>query len=218
MSIHKIESNVHILETNSGDVVFTGGVPKGAVHVIQADVGLKKSLLHEELVSEQLSDSKLEVNSIQKTLSNLSPDESRCDLYAILALIMRSTNEHKQAQREIRHAGYQALESIKLDEAQRIRDSADKRMWGSIAVGVGQVLGGAVSIVGLGQSILENQASEFDAQKAELEALERKQEQVTQEVNEHMQQQLDVIRDVLTKLGAIEQSRSEINREITRSL
>lgn len=219
------------------------------------------------------------LESTRTVLAQIKAGEARGDLYAMLSLLLRVSQSQRAAAREERHAGYQAQAMSQYAAAEKVREGADRRMWGSIIASTSQVLGGTVMAVGGGvsmaagmkaanlsalgqaagvdagnaadlakqtqqwealsrtatplgqsvseitggggrfaQSVLEKDASERDAQKIELDASGRKQEQMTQEVNEHMQQQLETIRDVLDKLRSLEQSRQETTRGIARSL
>lgn len=241
------------------------------------------SSFHDELLSAPVvsEDAGRFVESASQVLVGLRSDEARGDLYAILALLLRISQSQRTSEREVRHAGYEAQASMQYDAAQKVRESADERMWGGIIAATGQVIGGIAmmgggavsigagvkaasaasassaalakddkgladaltnaaekwrvaaqssSVIGQGaselsgastrltQTFYDKDAAEFEAQKIELDASGRKQEQVTQEVNEHMQQLLDAIRDVLDKLRSMEQSRQEINRGIARSL
>lgn len=291
MSASNVDSRPAVLgpysSASADATVATAQAPTSSTRILDSKDASesvpKWQLFHDELLTPPNVSAKSgkTVDSAYSVLAGLKADDGRKDLYSIMVLLLDTSRTQRIAGREIRQAGYEAQISIQYDAAQKIRDSADERMWGGIIAGVGQVLGGALTAAGgaaaigssvraggqaaasgkaleannqvlansltnsaqmwqgasqgfsavgsglgdiskssggLGQAVFDSKAAEFDAQKAEIDATGRKQEQMTQEVNEHMQQLFDVIRDVLDKLRSTEQSRSETNRGIARSL
>jgi len=86
---------------------------------------------------------------------------------------------------------------------------------GKIGHGISEFLVGGAK---LGQAYFETNSAKAESEKVALDALAHLKEQMNQDVTDHMQQQMDVIRDVLEKLRAIEQSRHDINSSIVRSM
>ncbi|QEA13168.1 type III secretion system translocon subunit SctB [Comamonas flocculans] len=80
---------------------------------------------------------------------------------------------------------------------------------------VGQVMTGTGSILG---GIMEHQAAQHDARKAELEAAAKAHETATQQAGDVMQQMQDMLRDIRDKLTSMDQSRSETARGIARNI
>lgn len=84
---------------------------------------------------------------------------------------------------------------------------------------VGQVASSlGTSLGNVADAGIRSYADEHDAQKMELDAAGRKQEQATQVVNEQMQLSLDAIRNLFENLRSIEQLRQEINRGFAQRL
>jgi len=215
------------------------------------------------------------------TLSRIDAKDVATDLYSIMALMLQVYQSERTANREVRQSGYQIQAADQYAAADKMRNAAEARMWGSIFSAGAQVAGGALTLGGgvasgvmsikaaglsneaaqkladgeaagakalealatkwsgsaqmvssttgglssvvtgagsLANALKEKSATELDAEKMDLQTTSGKQEQMTQEVNERMQQLLDAIRDVLEKMRSIEQSRTEINRGIARSL
>lgn len=83
------------------------------------------------------------------------------------------------------------------------------------AKGSSDILSGAGNITA---SVLNYHADLADAKAKRLEAGAKLHESASSEANEMMQQMMDVIRDVREKLSAIDQSRIETNRAISRNI
>lgn len=202
------------------------------------EINLTEMLMQDEAVDMGLplpvprSDQRAAIGAAHNTLSSLEVEQARADLYAILDLVLRVTQAQRKDLHQIRASGQQNQLAIQRAAADKIRESADLRMWGSITSGAFQIVGGSAMALGGGEASnrifgsigtmsdagFGTFAAEHDAERVELDAGARKQEQATQVINESMQQLLDGIRNLLDKLQSIEQQRLDTNRGISRNL
>ena len=83
------------------------------------------------------------------------------------------------------------------------------------ADGASKMLGG---FGGVASGVMEQQAAQHDARKAELEAKSRLHETAMQQAGDVMQQMQDMLRDIRDKLSSMEQSRIETTRGIARNI
>lgn len=128
------------------------------------------------------------------------------------------------------HQSYSSTsQSQQGQEAKAFGDTVKENEWAASAAktaanaklaSAGSEAGSAV-VSATGKAIqagFDSQAAKTNAEKAELDALVTQRDNIIQGSSESMQQQLDVIRDVLEKLRALDQSRHDVNGSIIRNL
>lgn len=244
MALSSITPNLTGIRSNSDSVDTDIATPK-VVHskppavgskdpfgeVSWADMPIKRDGVDPGLPAPATTDESGRVMASARTAFDaLDVEQTRIDLYAILDLVLRVTQEQRKTLQLDRYMNHRNQLLIQQAASERIRESASMRMWGSVFSGAFQMAGGAAALGGGGdaasraigslgtmsESGFGTLAAGYDAERAELEAGAHKQEQATQVLNELMQQLLDGVRNILDKLQSIEQSRVDTNRGISR--
>lgn len=170
------------------------------------------------------------------------------DIYAVMAMAQKTAQEMRDANRELRASSLNAQVSELLSAADDMDKAAKFRLAAGIVQGFMKAAAGAATIgfnatakgseidrrehsakgdgvslgmQGLGDiaaAALNYEASKADADVKRHEAKAKLHESAQAEANDMMQQMMDVIRDVRDKVSAIDQSRIETNRGISRNI
>lgn len=170
------------------------------------------------------------------------------DIYAVMAMAQKTAQEMRDANRELRASSLNAQVSELLSAADDMDKAAKFRLAAGIVQGAMKAAAGAATfgfnatakgsetdrkehsakgdaislgMQGLGDIAaagLNYGASKADAEVKRHEAIAKLHESAQAEANDMMQQMMDVIRDVRDKVSAIDQSRIETNRGISRNI
>lgn len=117
--------------------------------------------------------------AITGQFGNIAPNEMSTDIYAVMALFQRLSQEMRNANREVRTNEMQAQVSALKNAADEMRNAANLRFAAAIVQGAFQIAGGAMQIAQSSQALgnqmksasLERQASvDMNASKLETNA------------------------------------------------
>lgn len=174
----------------NGDETPSGGIPPRAemLNLTPQEQLRFSSLLsrasdggvgHAALFTTGRGDGGGDPGAIAGQFGNIAPNEMSTDIYAVMALFQRLSQEMRNANREVRTNEMQAQVSALQNAADEMRNAANLRFAGAIVQGAFQIAGGAMQIAQSSQALgnqmksasLERQAGvDMNASKLETNA------------------------------------------------
>ena len=158
------------------------------------------------------------------TPSSRLDETSTTDMHSVMKLFQDVAQQSRDSARETRSAEMASqIEGLK-QTANDMRDTAHDRMQAAVMAGSMSIAGGMVQsgLVGLGSSLSSGKGAMADTSHDALSAKAGLAHEATamsstpQQAGDMQKQMMDVIKDVKDKMSAIEQSRTDTLRNISR--